>query len=140
MTTEHVSLPRKITNKLWHQAQLSPEQEVCGLLGIKENKISYYPIGNIAEKPQQQFLLDPQQQINAMVTMRENNEQLFAIYHSHPTAPAEPSVTDLAMTTYSDALLLIISLNTKGVLELRGFRVNNQQVAEVTLSLYDGNY
>ena len=135
MASEQVSLPRKITNKLWHQAQLSPEQEVCGLLGIKANRISYYPITNIAENSQQQFLLEPQQQISAMATMRENNEQLFAIYHSHPTAPAEPSITDLAMTTYPDALLLIISLNTKGVLELRGFRVNNQQVNEVILNL-----
>jgi hypothetical protein len=32
---------------------------------------------------------------------------------------------------------LIISLNTKGVLELRAFRINEQQVTELGLSLVE---
>ena len=68
--------------------------------------------------------------------MREQQEELFAIYHSHPTAPAEPSATDLEMANYPDALYLIISLNTKGVLEMRGFRLNRHKVvSEVELLL-----
>ncbi len=68
--------------------------------------------------------------------MRENGEALFAIYHSHPTSPAEPSAIDLELAAYPDALYLIISLNTKGVLEMRGFRLNdNKMVIEVGLQL-----
>ena len=70
--------------------------------------------------------------------MRDKNEELFAIYHSHPTAPAIPSATDIKLATYPDAVFLIISLNTKGVLELRGFKINNKSakpVEELILSL-----
>ena len=67
--------------------------------------------------------------------MRENGEELFAIYHSHPHAPATPSATDLQQAAYPTALYLIISLNTKGVLELQGFRLHRQQVTPVELEM-----
>lgn len=136
MTQQHIQIPRKLANQLLHLAQMSPDFEVCGLISSK-NGIPHgcYPITNIAEQPQQRFLLNPSQQIAAMAAMRESGEELFAIYHSHPTAPAIPSQTDLALASYPDALYLIISLNTKGILEMRGFKINNQSPRELVLSL-----
>ena len=136
MTPEPITIPRKITNQLLHQAQVSPDQEICGLIGSRENiPTTCYLIDNIADNPAQRFLLDPKQQIAALSTMREHNEQLFAIYHSHPTTPALPSATDIAMAAYPEALYLIISLNTKGVLELRGFKMTHNPPQEIELVL-----
>ena len=136
MNSEEILIPRKITNQLLHYAQLSPEDEICGLIGSLNNiPVSCYPIDNVANHPQRRFLLDPKQQINSMTLMRKQNEDLFAIYHSHPSAPAMPSQTDLNMASYPEALTLIISLNTKGVLEMRGFRLKNNHADEVMLSL-----
>jgi [CysO sulfur-carrier protein]-S-L-cysteine hydrolase len=70
-----------------------------------------------------------------MATMRGQNEELFAIYHSHPSAPAKPSTYDVNMAAYPQALYLIISLNTKGVLEMRGFKIIDNEVNEVTLCM-----
>ena len=135
--TSETAIPRKIVQNLLHHAQQTPEQEVCGLISSL-NKIPYrsYPIENTADKPETFFNLDPQQQIQAMAQMRENGEQLFAIYHSHPTAPAIPSNTDIEQANYPDALYIIISLDTKGVLELRGYQIANNQFIEVPLRLY----
>lgn len=136
MNTKAIQLSRKITIELLHLAQVSPEQEVCGLIGSINNKASScYPIENTAEQPENRFQLDAKQQINAISTMREKNETLFAIYHSHPTTPAFPSATDIKLATYPEAVYLIISLNTKGVLEIRGFKIFNKSVEEITLSL-----
>jgi [CysO sulfur-carrier protein]-S-L-cysteine hydrolase len=133
-----IQIPRKLTNQLLHLAQLSPELEICGLVGGK-NAIPHtcYPIENTAEQPQQRFLLDAKQQIAAMADMRNQGEELFAIYHSHPKTPAEPSVYDLEAAAYPDALYLIISLNTKGVLEMRGFKIHEQKAHEVTLAMIE---
>ena len=79
--------------------------------------------------------MDSRQHIAAMSKMRDHNEDLFAIYHSHPAAPAVPSKTDLDRATYPKALYLIISLNTKGILEMRGFRIDRQTVQEVYLCM-----
>ncbi len=132
----HIQLPRKLTNQLLHLAQISPEDEICGLIGSKNDiASSCYPIDNTSDHPKTRFQLDAKQQINAMSTMREKNEELFAIYHSHPTSPATPSEIDIKLATYPDTLYLIISLNTKGVLEMRAFKIVEQSVQEITLSL-----
>ena len=136
MNTNEIQLPRKITNQLLHLAQLSPEQEVCGLIGSKNNiACTCYPIKNTSTQPKTRFKLDAKQQISAMSAMRDNNEELFAIYHSHPAAPAIPSATDIKLATYPEAIYLIISLNTKGVLEIRGFTIIDESVEEIGLSL-----
>ena len=138
MKSPDIQIPRKLTNQLLHLAQLSPDLEVCGLVSSQNGVPSRcYPVANIAEQPQQRFLLDAGQQISAMAKMRELGEELFAIYHSHPAAPAQPSSYDLEQAGYPEALYLIISLNTKGVLEMRGFKIDRKIAVEIPLSLSD---
>lgn len=139
MTVKEIQIPRKITNQLLHLAQISPDSEVCGLIGSKDGvPCRCYPVANTAEQPGQRFLLDAAEQIAALTRMREQGETLFAIYHSHPSAPAQPSALDLNMAEgYEDALYLIISLNTKGILEMRGFNIRDNAAREVALALSD---
>lgn len=134
MTHEEIQIPRRLTNQLLHLAQLSPDYEICGLIGGKDGiPCSCYPVQNVASQPEQRFLLNGAQQVNAMRIMREQGEELVAIYHSHPNAPAFPSSTDLAQAAYPDVLYLIISLNTKGILEMRGFKICQHQTIEMPL-------
>ena len=134
MNSTDIQIPRKLTNQLLHLAQLSPDLEVCGLVSSQNGVPSQcYPVANVAEHPQQRFQLDAGQQISAMAKMRESGEELFAIYHSHPASPAQPSANDLELAAYPDALYLIISLNTKGILEMRGFKIQQNTALEIPL-------
>ena len=136
MMPKEIEIPRKLANQLLHLAQQSPNLEVCGLIGSQNGLAQHcYPIDNVAQHPQQQFLLDAKQQIASMTKMRELGQELFAIYHSHPTAPAFPSSEDLALSAYPAALYLIMSLNTKGILEMRGFKINQESAQEIPLTL-----
>lgn len=139
MTIQELQLPRKLTNQILHLAQCSPDQEVCGLIGATSQGLacSCYPIRNSANEPATRFQLDEHEQIAAFKTMRERGENLLAIFHSHPTAPALPSTSDIALANYPEAIHLIISLNTKGILELKAFRIADQQVSEIGLSLIE---
>lgn len=131
-----VTLPRKIVQDLLHHAQQTSDLEICGLISCRNPALfQVYPIKNIANTPERFFHLDPQQQIQALTTIRNNNEQLFAIYHSHPTAPATPSKTDLEQAAHPEVLTLIISLKTKGLLELRGYKILDEKYTEVSLCL-----
>ncbi len=138
MQKKEFYMPRKLTLQLLHQAQLSPDKEICGLIGGQNNIAhSGYPVDNVSNTPETRFLLDPKQQIASMADMRERKESLWAVYHSHPTSPAQPSIADLVELTYPEALLLIISLNTKGVLEIRGFQYVNGSVQEINLCMLE---
>lgn len=136
MTKPEMKLSRKLTSELLHLAQMSPEAEICGLVSCKNDEpFRCYPVENIATESKNRFLLDAKQHISALKNMREKGEELFAIYHSHPNAPACPSTLDLEMATNENALHLIISLNTKGILELRAFHIENQNATELTITL-----
>ncbi len=130
-----LQLPRTLVNQLLTQAQKNTEIEACGLIGHSDQGFSLYPVDNIARQSEQLFEMDPQQQIAAMKAMREKGEQLFAIYHSHPNAPASPSATDWEQMSYKDVYYLIISLNTVGVLEMTAYWPAKNNFAKVALEI-----
>ncbi len=133
-----VRLPRAIVNQLLHLAQKSPEEEICGL--ISRDRAGFrkcYPVANAAGDRKRFFTLDPKQQIESMRTMRERGEELAAIYHSHPDAPPLPSLADIEQHEYPGVLYLIISLGTKGVLEMRGFHIRGRAIEEAAIGLLD---
>lgn len=131
-----VTLPRSIFNRLIQLAQNSPDEEICGLISRDHHGFkNCYPIVNIARDNKRFFMLDPQSQIAAIRLMRENGEELAAIYHTHPASPPLPSPADVEQHEYPDALYLIISLLTKSVPEMRGFYIRGSNIHEVSIEL-----
>ena len=132
--TDTLSIPRTLANKLLTLAQHAPENEICGLISTANgNKHRLYPVDNIADNSGCVFEMDPQQQVAAFKSMREHDETLFAIFHSHPHSDAIPSKKDINESAYADALNIIISLNTTGVLDMRGYFYRNSSVEGVDL-------
>ncbi len=137
-TQQTLYLPRPLVNKILAHAQKKPNVEVCGLIGNDRlNQKDYYVIDNIAKNPECHFLMDAPQQINAIKQMREKQQRLFAIVHSHPTTNAEPSQLDIKENSYKDVFYIIISLNTKGVLEMRAYIQQANNMQEIDLVLQD---
>ena len=133
---ESIILPRQLVNRILYQAQSSPDAEICGLITAKAGRpLRCIPVPNISDQPQQLFAMDPRRQIDALRSMREQGEELFGIYHSHPHSPAQPSDRDLQQVGYPDALYIIVSLNTRGVLEMRGFRLHEGKAVPVQLEI-----
>ena len=136
ITENTLHLPRPLVNKILAHAQNNPEIEVCGLIGnSRSSQKDYYPIDNISNEPSCRFLMDAPQQIIAIKKMRDKQQQLFAIVHSHPTTNASPSQLDIDESSYKDVFYIIISLNTKGVLEMRAYTQQQKSMQEVDLIL-----
>ncbi len=131
-----IKIDRPLAIHLLALAQQSPKMEICGLIGAAgQNPRTIYPTRNISNTPDSEFEMDASDQIDALKKMRSKKEELFAIYHSHPSAPARPSAKDMLDIGYPEAYQIIISLNTKGVLEMRAFKSENNGFQEVTLSV-----
>ena len=127
-------LPRKLVNQILTHAQQHEHTEACGLISASAGKPAhYYAVKNIAADPSAHFDMEPKQQIAAMKYMREHGEELMAIVHSHPTSPPVPSASDMQQSGYPEAYYLIVSLNTKGVLEMRAYRIADEEMQPVTL-------
>lgn len=131
---QSVQLSRQIVNKILAQAQAKSQQETCGLISLSNDKqMKLFAITNIAKDSSRFFEMDPAETIQAIKSMRDNKEEFFAIYHSHPSTPAVPSKTDIEKIGYPEALYLIVSLNTKGVLELKGYKIQQDNVTSIDL-------
>lgn len=129
-------LPRQLANQILAHAQQNPETEICGLISRQaEQAKRYYPVPNASTDSATQFHMDEQAQIATMKKMREQNEELLAIVHSHPHSEAIPSALDQQQHQYPDIFYLIVSLNTTGVLDLRAFKQIDQRFQPIELVL-----
>ncbi|HZP11070.1 MAG TPA: hypothetical protein VFB36_01475 [Nevskiaceae bacterium] len=107
--TAHPTLviPRKLAVRLLHEAQLSPEAPVEGLVGARKGEAcACYPLAGEVTRAE------------LLQKVQANGETPWAWYRSNPQQPAAPVDTDKFVAADS-AFSLIISLNTKGVLEMR---------------------
>jgi len=126
---EKITLPLNIVNQILAHAQSRDDEEICGLIAESDGLVkTIYPIQNISMHRENLYQMDGKGQIDAMRSMRENDEQLYAIYHSHPHGEAYPSATDVKEAQYPAVIYLIVSLDTKGVLDLRAFRLQNDDI------------
>jgi proteasome lid subunit RPN8/RPN11 len=129
-----VRLPRNLVSQVLRHAQCHAHVEVCGLISARDGRaVGCYPVRNIARNPRRYFRMDPREQIDAMRMMRERDESLFAIYHSHPGSPAAPSEEDLKEAGYPDAVYLIVSLHGADTPELRAWRLHGTGCEELEL-------
>lgn len=136
MPVNEIKIKRPLALHLLSLAQRSPDAEICGLVGSKDGVLSTcYAIDNIADAPAQTFLMQPEQQAAALQSIQAKGETVYAIYHSHPSTPPVPSEKDLAEAGQHSAYYLIISLSTKGVLEMAAYQLNNGRVAAVELTI-----
>lgn len=131
-----VALPRPLVQRLLKLSQSSPDAEICGLIGaLNDQPRSAYPVQNVSDQPATRFEMPAEDVAATMQRIRQNGETPFAIYHSHPTEPPVPSARDIAECGHPELLYLIVSLNTKGVLELRGWRLHDDEPRAVDLRI-----
>ncbi|HMM76720.1 MAG TPA: M67 family metallopeptidase [Gammaproteobacteria bacterium] len=129
-------LPAALHAELIARARASPAAEVCGLLGGRgELATRCYPLRNVAEDPALSFLADPREQLAAMRRMRERDEALLGIYHSHPTGPATPSARDRALAAYPGIAYLIVSLAAGAQAALGSFVFEGEEFAPLALEI-----
>ncbi|MDK1118008.1 MAG: M67 family metallopeptidase [Anaerolineae bacterium] len=115
-----------------HVAEQAP-LEACGLLAGKRHKVEKVIKMRNTEKSPVRFRMDPKEQFNAFRWIEANNLELAGIYHSHPSGLESVSATDIAEATYD--VVHIIWSPSGDTWNQRGYRIENRQVAKVTLQI-----
>jgi len=107
LPTPHLTLTAELFEQMrLHVALLAPE-EACGLIaGQADRAHQVFPITNQLHSPLR-FRMAPDEQLRAFIRMDELALELVAIYHSHPSGPSHPSVTDIAEAYYPESIYLI---------------------------------
>ena len=116
------------------QALGAHPSECCGLLSGENGVITtLHALPNQADRPEVRFFATPEGLFAAMRRIRESNQSLLGIYHSHPRTAAYPSASDVEMAFYPEAVYFIISLECG--FELRAFRIEGTKIENVEIIL-----
>lgn len=133
-TTSHITLPLELKNTMIEHARRELPNECCGVLigrpGVFERVI---PIASIPPSPDS-YYMSPEEQIEIFTELGESGESLLGIYHSHPEGPASPSGMDIRLAFHPEAVYFIVSLKNRKKPEVRAFRIEKQEVTEITIN------
>jgi len=124
-----IQLRREHLEAMIRHAREAAPDECCGLIGgTSESRArTLYRLRNVTANPELAYEAAPEDLFAAQRQMRENGEQLLAIYHSHPrAADPSPSETDVRQAYYPSATYLIIGLGGDGPV-VRAFSISERE-------------
>ena len=124
-----LALRKKDLDEILAHARDAAPYECCGLIGGTRNgqAQSIYRTRNIAADPLVAYEAAPEDLFAAQRLMRQRDEELLAIYHSHPRSPdPQPSATDVRLAYYPAAVYLIVGFRNSEPC-VRAFRLRESE-------------
>jgi proteasome lid subunit RPN8/RPN11 len=123
-----VVVPAATRRALEDHSRAELPNEACGLVVLREGVAERYVPGRNRAASPYRFELDADPELWFL----EDEGYELAVFHSHVSAPARPSRTDVEnIGLWSGRPYLILSLGTG---ELAAFRIEDGQIAEEALA------
>jgi proteasome lid subunit RPN8/RPN11 len=130
-------IPRALLDEIIEHARNDLPNECCGIVASENGEgVKVFRATN-AEASPVRYSLDPREQYRITMEIEDRGWELGAIYHSHTRSEPYPSQTDVNLAFYPDAIYVIVSLRKPDEPEMRAFRIADERVEEVTLSVPD---
>lgn len=135
-----VSIPAHILEQLSDWARAGVPNEACGLIASAHTPeeggvpTRFIAMRN-AEASPYRYRMDPQELLEAILDIEDRAEEVvWGIFHSHVASRPVPSVTDIGLASYPDALYVICSLESTPPV-VRAWAIEDGRVGEVVLHL-----
>lgn len=134
-----LEITRQIFSQMLAQAREQAPLEACGILAGSENRVQqFYKMAN-TDQSSDHFTMAPEEQFAVMKDMRAKGLEMLAIYHSHPASPARPSAEDIRLAFTPGVIYVIVSLQESAQLQIRGFTIDGDDVAESAVKIIEEN-
>ena len=130
---ERLVLPEAIREEIIAHARDHAPRECCGIVAGRNGELSQlYRLTN-TESGNTRYLFDDEEFYKRYWEIENRGEELLAVYHSHPETIAYPSQTDVAFAFWPEAVYVICSLEDPDAPVVRGYRIVDGAISEVTV-------
>lgn len=130
-----LEIPQRIYARLVAQAQGAAPLEACGILSGRDCRVQTYHEMTNADQSSVHYSLVPAEQFAVIKAIRAARQEMLAIFHSHPDTPARPSAEDIRLALTPPVAYVIISLQQPETPVIRGFLIEDVEVAELPIEL-----
>ena len=105
--------------------------ECCGIIAVRDGAArAVHPFENVAASPFR-FEIDGLE-LSKLLDVVEDDGGQIAIYHSHTRSDPYPSQTDVNFAQHwPDVEWLIVGVRAEGEADVRSFRIDDGEIAEV---------
>ncbi len=119
-----------------HHCEAALPYEACGFLtGLNGMGGRAWPISNL-ETNFHSFEMKQEEVVNLSNRLGDGDEQITAIYHSHPTSIAYPSPMDILFAPDGDIAYIIVSF-LYSYPQVKCFYIHNKKVNQLSLQIID---
>jgi len=108
--------------------------EICGVLLGREIDgkrviMNTMPVENTFDADEQyhRFLITPKAMFTAEKLARRDRMDVLGVYHSHPNAPAHPSLYDAEHAGWTSWTYVILSVQGGKVVDVRGWQLQDDR-------------
>jgi proteasome lid subunit RPN8/RPN11 len=131
-----VKISQEMVDEIIAHAREEFPNECCGVVAAQHGTpVKVYRARNAEDSPVR-YEIDHDDQYRIWTEIDDNGWMLEAIYHSHTRSEAYPSQTDINLAfRWPESVYLIVSLENRDAPVLRGFRIVDEQVEEVELTI-----
>jgi len=106
-----------------------PKAEACGfLIADASGRIERVQPMRNAEPSPIGYSMDPKEQLQVEKQLRQRDERVVAIYHSHTATAAEPSLVDIEHAISSDISYIIVSTANTALPVVKSYRIYGKEV------------
>jgi len=117
---ERLALPTSVRDDIIAHARAKAPREACGMVLALDDQLVILCCENVHPTPVTKFAVDARVLHQLLTQIGEEN--IRAIYHSHPATQPFPSPWDRDGAQYPDAFYVLVSLRGP-VPEMRAFRI-----------------
>ena len=131
-----LELPQSVQDDMLQDCRRRHPKEACGFLIASAAGVicRAYPMTNV-ENTSIGYSMDPKEQLRVEKELRQRQERVVGIYHSHVASPAVPSPVDIQQAISPDVSYIVVSTMNAAQPDVKSYRIDGTMVTPEEIRL-----